>query len=328
METPPRKSRKLSTDISSPIRIPASPMMKTLGFGSGVKVYRLDRSPRHGQIRTPWAIKRITQDAWEKKDLIFNERILHEAEILKKLKHPNIVRFCGLVTTGEGLNTLVLEMCGSSLGSVLDERREEDLGPLPAKLTKKVITDVARALDFLHTEARVLHGDLKSFNVLINGEFENCKLCDFGVALPLDEHGQVNGSRVYEGSDLWSAPEVIQQSKILNSKADIFSFGLVIYETLALVPPHTLNMDFADDKENQQTDGDLIEELSDFTKSNLILPCGTRPALPVAFQVSEELESIVALFFLCTNASMEDRPTARNILQSIEDGATELKGND
>ncbi|BFF94875.1 lymphokine-activated killer T-cell-originated protein kinase-like [Drosophila madeirensis] len=328
METPPRKSRKLSTDISSPIRIPASPMMKTLGFGSGVKVYRLDRSPRHGQIRTPWAIKRITQDAREKKDLIFNERILHEAEILKKLNHPNIVQFCGLVTTGEGLNTLVLEICGSSLGSVLDERREEDLGPLPAKLTNKVITDVARALDFLHTEARVLHGDLKSFNVLINGDFENCKLCDFGVALPLDEHGQVIGSRVYEGTDLWSAPEVIQQSKILDSKADIFSFGLVIYETLALVPPHTLNMDFADDKDNQQTDGDLMEELSDFTKSSLLLPYGTRPALPVAFQVSEEHESIVAMFFLCTNTSMEDRPTARNILQSIEDGATELKGND
>ncbi|SPP81807.1 lymphokine-activated killer T-cell-originated protein kinase-like [Drosophila guanche] len=320
METPPRKSRKLSEDMSSTIRIPASPMMKTLGFGSGVKVYRLDRSPRHGQNRTPWAIKRITQDALEKKDLIFNERILHEAKILKKLKHPNIVQFCGLVTTDEGLNTLVLEICGCSLGSMLDARREENLGPLPAKLTNKVIADVARALDFLHTEARVLHGDLKSFNVLINGGFENCKLCDFGVALPLDKHGQVNSSRVYEGTDLWSAPEVIQQSKVLNSKADIFSFGLVIYETLALVLPHTLNMDFAEDKENQQTDGDLIEELSDFKKSSLLLPYGTRPALPVAFQVSEEHESIVALFFLCTNTPMEDRPTARNILLSIEEG--------
>ncbi|XP_041451900.1 lymphokine-activated killer T-cell-originated protein kinase-like [Drosophila obscura] len=328
METPPRKSRKLSSEnvqgISSPIRIPASPMMKTLGFGSGVKVYRLDRSPRRGQIRSPWAVKRITQDALEKKDLVFNKRILHEAEILRKLKHPNIVGFCGLVTSAEGLNTLVLEICGSSLGSMLDDRHEEDLGPLPAEYTIKVITDVARALDFLHTEARVLHGDIKSFNVLINGEFENCKLCDFGVALPLDEHGQVHlhkdGSPLYEGTDLWSAPEVIKHSKILDSKADIFSFGLVIYETLALVPPHTLEMDCGDNKENL-TDSDLIEDLSDFTESSLLLPYGMRPALPVAFQVSEEHDSIVAMFFLCTNTSLEDRPDARTILQSFEKGA-------
>ncbi|EDW25458.1 GL26415 [Drosophila persimilis] len=329
METPPRRLRDLSPengqDISSPIRIPASSSMKTLGFGSGVKVYRLDRSPRRGQIRTPLAVKRMTQDAVEKREMVFNERILHEAQILGKLKHPNIVGFCGLVTSLEGLNSLVLEICGNSLGSILDERHEGKLGPLPAKYTTKVITDVARALDFLHTDARVLHGDLKSFNVLINGEFENCKLCDFGVALPLDEHGQVqlrrSGSLFYEGTGLWAAPEVITQSEILDNKADIFSFGLVIYETLALVPPHTLNMDmFCGENKENLPDNDLIEDLSDLTESSLLPPYGMRPALPVGFQVSEEHDSIVALFFLCTNASLEDRPAARTILQSFEKG--------
>lgn len=109
-----------------------------------------------------------------------------------KLNHPNIVGFRGFTTTSEGVDTLALEMCSTSLGSILEERHDEDLGPLPAKNTFKMIMDIAQALDFLHTEARLLHGDLKSFNVLVKGEFEICKLCDFGVTMPLDENGEIN----------------------------------------------------------------------------------------------------------------------------------------
>lgn len=109
-----------------------------------------------------------------------------------KLNHPNIVGFRGVIKSSEGVDALALEMCSTSLGSILEERHDEDLGPLPAKHTFKMIMDIAHALDFLHTEARLLHGDLKSFNVLVKGEFEICKLCDFGVSLPLDENGEIN----------------------------------------------------------------------------------------------------------------------------------------
>lgn len=97
-----------------------------------------------------------------------------------------------MVTTAEGVDTLALELCTTSLGSILEERHDEDLGPLPPKNTLKMIMDVAMALDFLHNEARLLHGDIKSFNILVKGEFEICKLCDFGVSLPLDENGEIN----------------------------------------------------------------------------------------------------------------------------------------
>ena len=47
---------------------------------------------------------------------------------------------------------------------------------------------VASALDYLHREKRILHGDMKSGNVLVIGDFKIVKICDFGVALRLDEN--------------------------------------------------------------------------------------------------------------------------------------------
>lgn len=55
--------------------------------------------------------------------------------------------------------------------------------------------DIFKGLDYLHTKARILHGDLKSFNILIKGEFELCKLCDFGVSQPLNEEGYLDLKR-------------------------------------------------------------------------------------------------------------------------------------
>ena len=54
-----------------------------------------------------------------------------------------------------------------------------------------MVNQVALALDYLHSEKQLLHGDLKSGNVLILGDFESVKLCDFGVTLPVNSEGRV-----------------------------------------------------------------------------------------------------------------------------------------
>lgn len=52
--------------------------------------------------------------------------------------------------------------------------------------------DISKALDYLHNEAKILHGDIKSPNVLVKDDFEICKLCDFGVSLPLNKDGELD----------------------------------------------------------------------------------------------------------------------------------------
>lgn len=76
--------------------------------------------------------------------------------------------------------------------------------------------------------------------------FEIVKLCDFGVSLPLKLDGTLNkmkGSKaIYIGTPSWSAPEVLKGEEclgaIITSKADIFSFGLVLWEMMTLSLPN------------------------------------------------------------------------------------------
>lgn len=48
------------------------------------------------------------------------------------------------------------------------------------------------SLQYLHNEKKLLHGDMKSCNVVIKGDFETVKICDVGVSLKLDENMRGN----------------------------------------------------------------------------------------------------------------------------------------
>lgn len=261
MKTPLRKfQEKQFASLVTPMKIPNSPLLEKLGFGTGVIVFKLNRAAANAS-RSPWAIKRLNKKNNDLQKLTFSTRLVEEAHILSKLSHPNIVGFRSFQNV-DGSDTLAMESCTTSLGDLLEKRFEESLGPLAVKEITKVSFDIILALDYLHNEAFLLHGDLKSFNVLIKGDFSICKLCDFGVSLHLNKLGVLDLEKYpvadYVGTNLWSAPEIFEEdSTLVSTKSEIFSFGLVIYEMIALAPPHTLEMqkkslNFDDANENQE----------------------------------------------------------------------------
>lgn len=65
-----------------------------------------------------------------------------------------------------------MEQCEQSLCDIIEVRKEKNLGPYPVELIMRVAEDIAKALKYLHASL-VLHGDIKSGNVLVKSMFVN-----------------------------------------------------------------------------------------------------------------------------------------------------------
>lgn len=65
-----------------------------------------------------------------------------------------------------------MEQCEQSLCDLIEVRKEENLGPYPVEYIMRVAVDIAKALKYLHASL-VLHGDIKSGNVLVKSMFIN-----------------------------------------------------------------------------------------------------------------------------------------------------------
>ncbi|KAG7509003.1 lymphokine-activated killer T-cell-originated protein kinase [Solea senegalensis] len=222
----------------SPITIPASPFMKKLGCGTGVNVYLMDRV---GKLNaSPWAVKKINSKCATKQAVVYQKRLNEEAKVLKGINHPNIVGFRAFTTARDGSKCLAMEYGGEqSLNDLIEKRREDGLKAFPAANIEKVALHVARGLQYLHNEKKLLHGDMKSCNVVIKGDFETVKICDVGVSLQLDENMRVsNPNMEYIGTEPWKPKEALEEDGEISDKSDVFAYGLTLWEMMTLAMPH------------------------------------------------------------------------------------------
>ena len=191
------------------------------------------------------------------------ERTLeHESRMLSQISHAHIVGFRAAQRLADGQLGLALESCEASLYSLIQERhfgvsRSVCNSPLfqPDEIMRVAVA-ISSAQEHLHEVHHLLHGDIKSSNVLLSGGFKSIKLCDLGVSLPLsDTLDTVLDPRVhvYEGTEPWRPPEAFlsplcnensngmgNSSELMRvcDRSDIFAFGLVIWEVLTGEIPH------------------------------------------------------------------------------------------
>jgi len=102
---------------------------------------------------------------------------------------------------------------------------------------RNYLLDAARGMDYLHNhEPLIIHRDLKSHNLLIS-DSDSIKVCDFGLAKIM---GPANSTMTQSGTPAWAAPEVLRCERY-NQMADVYSYGVVIWELLSRdVPFSTL----------------------------------------------------------------------------------------
>jgi serine/threonine protein kinase len=157
------------------------------------------------------------------------ERFRREAQAAARLKHPNAVTIHDFGITDDGLQYLVMELVeGLSLRQIIKQE-----GPLSPSVAAEIATQVCAALDEAH-QRHIVHRDIKPDNIIINSTIAGLrvKVLDFGIAKLRDDvasHLTQTGSVM--GTPHYMSPEQCLGEE-LDSRADIYSMGVVLYEML------------------------------------------------------------------------------------------------
>ncbi|XP_032830197.2 lymphokine-activated killer T-cell-originated protein kinase isoform X2 [Petromyzon marinus] len=291
------------------MEIPPSPFMKKLGYGTGVNVYLLKRSPR-GVSRSPWAVKKINSLCRSGIIQEYQKRLKEEAKLLQNLSHPNIVGYRAMAQTNDGGLALVMEYGGEkSLFDIIEERLDNDLGPFPASIILKTALEIAKGLQYLHKEKMLLHADIKSANIVIMEDFQQIKLCDVGYAMALDENMKLkNKEDTYVGTEPWKPKEALIGG-VITDRADIFAYGLTLWEMMSLQIPHVVILD--EDSEEEYNENSFDDE-------EYYAALGSRPALNME-ELDESYARVIDLFVACTDEDPQKRPSAENIVRMLQE---------
>nr|GAT57616.1 STE/STE20/YSK protein kinase [Mycena chlorophos] len=120
-------------------------------------------------------------------------------------------------------------------GSALSLMKASKDGCLEERYTAIIIREVLVGLAYLH-KVPVIHRDIKAANVLVTVSGK-VLICDFGVSALLTTVGSKRNTMT--GTPYWMAPEVVQSVPAYDTKADIWSLGIMVYEMIKGSPPHS-----------------------------------------------------------------------------------------
>jgi len=158
-----------------------------------------------------------------------------EIEILKKINHPNLVKYCDhgdLLIENQKYAFVILDfISGETLADKM--KREQTLNPYEAK---DIISSVLNGLNYLHNlDKPVIHNDISNLNIMtdLSGKVTIPKIIDFGYARYLS---QSNKDFLKDGlNPFYQANEAF--NKVFSPKSDVFSVGALYYHLLDGLPP-------------------------------------------------------------------------------------------
>lgn len=154
------------------------------------------------------------------------ERFRREIEVLKRLRHPNIVTLLDS-SEDQGWFFFVMEYTPRETLRECIERE----GPLPVERTIAVARDLAAAIDYAHAQG-VVHRDIKPENVLL--QKERALLCDFGIVRVFgpERWERLSSSGLIPGTAAYMSPEQAVEPATVDGRTDIYALGCVLYEML------------------------------------------------------------------------------------------------
>lgn len=185
--------------------------------------------PRHEAIKL--------LDSALSSDPSFKSRFLHEADVMARLAHPNVVTIFDRGDDG-GRMWLAMEMVdGTDAGQLL-----RHYGCMRPDLALDVIAGAGTALDYAWHSRRITHRDVKPANILVKlgnaGRAETVKLADFGIAKASGGSTKLTATGLTIGTLTYMAPEALEGHD-LDGFTDQYSLGCTAFELLTGTPPFT-----------------------------------------------------------------------------------------
>jgi serine/threonine protein kinase len=216
------------------------------------------------------------------------ERFLQEITLIENLPHHrNIVRYLFHDETSTHVR-LYMTQYSASLGSEIRHHAQRN-EKFTTNQISSICTDVIKGLEFLHSHG-IVHRDLKSDNIfIIRGDsgIVSSVIGDFDTAKDVTRGAQ---AVTMVGTPAFIAPEVLQGDEAYTFSADIYSFGMIVFELIARKLPYM--------------------EVPVFQIHQQVLK-GVGPALPA--DLDRAYEGFVQLHRKCTTFKPEARPSLREI---------------
>ncbi|MBB2740370.1 UNVERIFIED_ORG: serine/threonine-protein kinase [Microbispora rosea subsp. rosea] len=198
-------------------------LLDEIGAGAMGTVWRA----RHRDTGETVAVKLLREGLGDDQDLVL--RFVQERNVMRTLRHPNIVAIRDFVVEGRRL-ALVMDLVeGRNLRALLQRR-----GTLPPAEAAALLGQVADGVGAAHAEG-VVHRDIKPGNILVEENTGRVRLTDFGVARILHGPGLTQTTSII-GTPTYLAPEVAEGGTPTTA-VDVYAIGLILYELLAGRPP-------------------------------------------------------------------------------------------
>jgi len=193
-------------------------ILKLIGQGGMSKVYlAMDK-----HLNKQWAIKEIQKKARDKNNEIVVQSAIAEANMIKQLDHPAIVRIVDIIETSEVIYIIEDYIEGETLNSII-----ENNGAQPQELVIEWAMQICEALEYLHTrKPAIIYRDMKPANIMLKPD-GNIKIIDFGIAREYKE--QSLADTVSLGTKGYAAPEQFGGRGQTDARTDVYCLGVTLY---------------------------------------------------------------------------------------------------
>ncbi|CAL8111834.1 unnamed protein product [Orchesella dallaii] len=198
--------------VETLVRVGYYELEKTIGKGN----FAVVKLATHIITNSKVAIKIIDKTKLTPDNL---KKIFREIHIMRKLKHPHIIRLYQVMET-EQIIYLVTEY--ASRGEIFDHLVMN--GRMHEDEARRIFKQILNAVSYLHVNG-IVHRDLKAENLLLDVN-NNIKLADFGFSNEYQEGSLLN---TWCGSPPYAAPELFEGKSYDGPKTDIWSLGVVLY---------------------------------------------------------------------------------------------------